>query len=374
MLVKRVINEIEIEIDPNTGGDIYVSENFSRKLPSSGINDILFTLYEEKKEYIPAALMMELTNGCNFNCPFCYIHSCKDKVYMKSGTQWIEQLRYLIANGLLSVTITGGECLLHPDFIMIYKYLKKEGVLVTVLTNLSLLTDEIYETFLEYPPYKIDVTIYGIDNKKMQLATAQKKYNSSLVLDNILKLKNAGLNVTCKTPGNTLTDEQLQEIETWCKLNQVTYFSSLEIFENYQGLSMEQYALSQERIVSDHVNTRKNKYQKTIHEFGYKINFDCKGGQYGLFISYNDFLRPCMPFYDVEEANFNISELGLEVALLKMKRFIYKYQGKRLEYCEGCSVFKLCQECIITQLREHKGDLHEHMNAICEKNKEIYSV
>lgn len=372
MLVERIINGVEIEVDTQKGGEIYFDENYANKLQGSGINDILSALYEEKKHYIPASLMMEITNACNFNCPFCYIHTCKDKIYMKSGEQWIKELSYLISKGLLCVTITGGECMLHPDFTTIYKYLKEQGVLVTILSNLSLLTNEILETFIKLPPYKVDVTIYGIDNKNMQKATEQTNYSSSLVLENIIKLKNAGINITCKTPGNLLTIDEIEKIENWCKKNQITYFSSLEIFDNYDDDSMEKYALSKEKIIMDHIETRKKKYKENIHEYGYKTNFDCKGGQYGLFISYNNFLRPCMPFYSISEANFDITHLGLAGALYEMERFIHKYKGERLAYCQGCNVAKLCQECVITQLRLDANELNQFMHNICEENKAKY--
>ena len=372
MIVERTINGIEVDVDVQKGGEVYFNENFANKLQGSGINDILNALYEEKNQYIPAALMMEITNACNFNCPFCYIHTCKDKIYWKSGKQWIDELRYLVSKGLLCVTITGGECMLHPDFIEIYRYLKEQGVLVTILSNLSLLTNKILETFIELPPYKVDVTIYGIDNENMQIATEQTNCSSQLVLDNILKLKNAGINVTCKTPGNLLTINELNKIENWCKKNQITFFSSLEIFENYDNESMEKYALSKEIITMDHIESRQKKYGANVYEYGYKTSFECKGGQYGLFISYNNFLRPCMPFYNISEANFDITHLGIERALFNMERFIYKYKGKRLAYCKGCNIVKLCQECIITQLGLNANELPQLMQNICEENRTKY--
>lgn len=91
-----------------------------------------------------------------------------------------------------------------------------------------------------------------------------------------------------------------------------------------------------------------------------------------MFISYNNFLRPCMPFYSISEANFDITHLGLAGALYEMERFIHKYKGERLAYCQGCNVAKLCQECVITQLRLDANELNQFMHNICEENKAKY--
>lgn len=370
--VLRKINDVELVVDPYTGQDIYFRKEFSEKLPGNGLSDILYTLYNEKKKYVPLSLMIELTNGCNFNCPFCYIHTCKRKTVFRSGAEIIKQLELLIQKGLLSISITGGECMIHPDFIPIYTFLKKNGVLVTVLSNLSRMTDEIFETFQQLPPYKVDVSIYAMDDAGMAAVTGSPDGTAQTVLENIIRLKNAGIHVTAKTAVNTLTAPYIKEIREWCDSHKIEYFNSYEVFENYEHDSMERYSMGAQAIAKDQKQAHENKYGNQTYIKGSKKMFECKGGQYGLFISYDNILRPCMPFYDVPEANISIGTIGLEKALTELQKVIERYKGNALPGCGGCNVANLCQICVIDYLRHKESDLLSYMKISCEKNWRDY--
>lgn len=368
-MLTRNINGVEFDIDINKGNEIYFDADFYEKCKSTGINDILYALYTEKKSYTPESLFLELTGRCNFNCPFCYIHNCENvnKVPYIPFERLKNDIDYLIDNGLLTCTISGGECFLHPDFNKIYRYLKERGIIVTVLSNLSLLDEEIIKLFEELPPYKVDVSIYAMEQELMEKITGNRSVSCSDILDNILTLKNKGINVTCKTPYNTVTESQIMIIETWCKQNSIPYFFSMETFESYDGQSMEHYSMPFNDVFNDKITAKKQKMNNTSSQCMKKNNFDCKGGQYGLFISYDYKLRPCMPFYCVEEANFDINKYGIEYALNKMKAFINKYKETPLAYCRGCDKHELCDLCVITQLSKDnlKQYVLEHCKLMC---------
>ena len=351
-MITRIINGIEFDIDINKANELYFPADFNRSINSTGITDILFAFYNAKKEYTPESLFIELTGQCNFNCPFCYIHNCRgarDRKF-KPFSEIKKDIDFLLSSGLITCTISGGECLLHPDFKELYRYLKENGVLVTILSNLTLLNSEVLDLFLELPPYKIDVTIYAMNDTSMQVITGQNTYSYNLVLDNVLSLKKNCINVTCKTPINTFTKSEIDDIRSWCETYDIPYFTSMEVFETYDGKSMEQYSMTKEEVLTDRIEAKIAKGNTTTTDKKRKINFDCKGGQYGLFISYEYSLRPCMPFYSVPEANFQIGPEGIENALERMKEFINKYKNTPLKYCEGCFHSNLCDLCIITQL------------------------
>ncbi len=58
--------------------------------------------------------------------------------------------------------ITGGEPLLDKDFIEVYKFAHYLGLLITLSTNGSLLTERrIAEVIETYPPYRLVISVYG---------------------------------------------------------------------------------------------------------------------------------------------------------------------------------------------------------------------
>lgn len=367
MIIEREINGVKLNIDINQGNALYFEKKFAKKLNDKGLPTILKSIYLNKKvEFIPESLMLELTNICNFSCEFCYIHTCKRKKEHIIRYETIkEDLDFLIDHGLLSCNITGGECLSHPDFIKIYTHLKTKGVLVSVLTNLSLLDEKHLELFKKYPPYKIDVSIYGFNNDKMQKTTSQNIFFSTDIFSNIIKLKNLGIRVTCKTPMNKLTESEIPLIKKWCFENKIEYFYSPEIFPNYDGQDMNKFSVSNEIKNKDIVASAKEKFGENYKKFENKINFECKGGEYGLFISHDYILRPCMAFYNIKEANFPIDD-GICKSIKELVKFINKYKGTKLTYCDGCNHISMCKECIVSQLR-YKNDLYSYMKENCKK-------
>lgn len=115
----------------------------------------------------PLAVQLELWPVCNFKCKFCYIRTTNEELE-KSGEKvlrfedWKYYIDEIVKLKVSSVTFTGGECTLHPDFKGIYKYAYSKGLETGLITNGSLIDDEIIEMFEEFPPSKIYITLYGM--------------------------------------------------------------------------------------------------------------------------------------------------------------------------------------------------------------------
>ena len=89
---------------------------------------------------------IEITNICNERCIHCYIphsmksHSMDENTYRKILKE-IEEM------GVVSLGISGGEPMLHPQFKEFIEAAKKLDVNITILTNLTLLTQEHIDLF-----------------------------------------------------------------------------------------------------------------------------------------------------------------------------------------------------------------------------------
>lgn len=119
-----------------------------------------------KKERRPFSAAFELTPCCNFSCVMCYVRRSPDKVRQGGGLlsaeQWLELGRQARDMGVLTLTLTGGEPFLHPEFWEIYSGLNKMGFLIHVLSNGSMIDGEVMEKFRLYGmPYTVKLTLYG---------------------------------------------------------------------------------------------------------------------------------------------------------------------------------------------------------------------
>lgn len=139
---------------------------------------------------LPIAGNFEITSRCNFNCKMCYIHDNAAQGEL-SAAEWIEIGRQAAGAGMVFLLITGGEPLIRKDFPEIYLGLKKLGLLISINTNASLLTDELFEMFRKEPPLRMNISLYGASNETYRRFCGSASYDT--VVRNIRRLRDAGI-------------------------------------------------------------------------------------------------------------------------------------------------------------------------------------
>lgn len=146
---------------------------------------------------LPVNGTLELTQRCNMRCQHCYIPwagrlgtGTPDGEQLgsveESGTalaraevnrpplSYEEICRLLddvVEEGCLWLLITGGEPLMRPDFLDIYDYAKRKGLLITLFTNATLMTERITDYLAEFPPFLVEVTLYGATKATYEAVT-----------------------------------------------------------------------------------------------------------------------------------------------------------------------------------------------------------
>ena len=121
------------------------------------------------EDRIPVYGGIEPTWNCNLNCCHCYIKNSDKKIL--SFDEWKVILDQLADSGCLHLAITGGEPLFYCDFEKLYKYAVCLGFIVTVFTNGTLITNEIAELFNNYPPRRVEISIYGMTERSYESVT-----------------------------------------------------------------------------------------------------------------------------------------------------------------------------------------------------------
>ncbi len=103
-----------------------------------------------EQQRIPVSGAIALTHRCNLTCLHCYAKEAIDAGAADrpelSTPQWINIIEQIKAAGCLYLLITGGEPLLRNDFAAIYSYAKRQGFLVTLFSNGTLVNADIGET------------------------------------------------------------------------------------------------------------------------------------------------------------------------------------------------------------------------------------
>lgn len=118
---------------------------------------------------IPAFGTFEITPLCNFDCKMCYVHLSPARMRelgrLRTADEWVDLARQARDLGTIWLTLTGGEVLTCSDFPQIYARISDLGILVSVLSNGSLITDDVVRLFVERPPVYLRFTLYGASNE-----------------------------------------------------------------------------------------------------------------------------------------------------------------------------------------------------------------
>src|SRR5262245_57342835 len=103
---------------------------------------------------------LELTYACNWRCVFCYNprHHDLQRLALDDWRAVLDDLRTL---GTLTVVLTAGEPLLHPDFVAIARAVRERAFALRLFTNGSLIDDAMADAIAELAPFAVEMSLHG---------------------------------------------------------------------------------------------------------------------------------------------------------------------------------------------------------------------
>ncbi len=110
----------------------------------------------------PFVAAVRLTERCNSKCPSCNFHRTPKRDEL-SESAWRNLIDQLQAGGIRQVRFTGGEPLLNGSCIELMKYAAQRGLLVSLQTNASLVTDEHIAAFKAIRIRRISLSLDGVE-------------------------------------------------------------------------------------------------------------------------------------------------------------------------------------------------------------------
>lgn len=113
----------------------------------------------------PYTCQWEITWRCNLRCVMCYTDCCNraDLVTQELPTQDVYRILGELAEaGCVELCFTGGEPFARADFLDIYGYAIREGFVVTIFSNGTLITEAVADRLAESPPYRVEISLHGL--------------------------------------------------------------------------------------------------------------------------------------------------------------------------------------------------------------------
>lgn len=186
--------------------------------------------------HVPLSGSLDLTGRCNLRCVHCYAgdRSAYSAFAEMDTVKICSLLDELCDAGCLYLLMTGGEPLLREDFPEIYRYAKEKGLLITVFTNATLVSDTIMDLFEELPPRLVEISLYGATPRTYENITGVKG-SFEKCLSGISGLLGRGINVRLKTILMTLNTHEFSDIERMAEEFGVKFRFDAAIFPRLNG-------------------------------------------------------------------------------------------------------------------------------------------
>jgi MoaA/NifB/PqqE/SkfB family radical SAM enzyme len=186
---------------------------------------------------VPLSGSFAISHRCNVGCVHCYVG---DKARHYAGRYELETPRILslideIADaGCLYLLLTGGEPMLHPDFKEIYTHAKRRGLIMTVFTNGTMVSDDILELFRDLPPHNVDISIYGATQETYESIT-RVPGSFDACMSGVQRLVDNGTHISLKTVLMTLNVDEYEAIEAMADRYDVRFRMDGALFPRFDG-------------------------------------------------------------------------------------------------------------------------------------------
>ena len=338
-------------------GESYITEYLHRKGFAGGA---------------PIAGNFEITCRCNFNCKMCYVHQQHIDKSELTAQEWVQLGKEARDAGMLFLLLTGGEPFLRSDFPEIYLGLRRLGLIVSVNTNASLLTDEILAAFKASPPARVNVSLYGGSSDTYCKLCGNAAYDA--VTGNILRMKAAGIHVKINATVNPYNAPDIDQIFGFGKSNDIAVRGTAYMYPPVRVhdaqecprftpkeaaacmLRFREHTLTQEQL-RQMVTLPSDPEDDCAGEGG---PMRCRAGRTSFWITWDGRILPCGMFPTV---GHSVKEMGLIPAWELTKREVALIRLPAA--CSTCSKKERCGVCAASCLAEN-GDTSIRPEYICE--------
>jgi radical SAM protein with 4Fe4S-binding SPASM domain len=216
--------------------------------------------------------------------------------------------------GCLYLLITGGEPLLRKDFAKIYTHAKENGLLVTVFTNGTMISENILDLFGDLPPKTVEITLYGASEATYK-NVSRIAGSFQRCMNGIQGLLDRNIPLKLKTVLMTHNRHEFQDIKRIAEDFGVDFRFDADIFPTFDGdISPIELRVSPEEAVEIEMADAKrvvewqNYYQKYRETTKNDTLYQCGAGLTSFHIDPFGNLQPCLMTlgykYDLNTGSF----------------------------------------------------------------------
>lgn len=343
-------------------------------------------MIKSRKQHTPINGSIELLPLCNMNCDMCYVRLSKEEMNkqgrLRTWKEWFEVGRQMKESGVMFLLLTGGEPLLFPDFKKLYLGLRDLGMIITVNTNATLLDEEWACFFGKYKPRRINVTIYGSNDKTYyDLCHYSGGFNKAIQAIHLLLEQKVDVKIASSLTKYNLNDMDGiinigEELEVPVRVDTYMMPAQRERFLPYK----DQVRVDSKTSAKVFVQVLKREmghdlFRKFVKKKIFEVEHilpekgpgkvRCYAGNCSFTINWQGLMRPCVV---LSEPSVSVFEYGFAKAWEITHRNVSKICTS--EICNACNLRPICRTCFASALLE-EGSYDATPRYMCEYAKEL---
>ena len=325
---------------------------------------------------------IEITSECNERCIHCYIPH-ENKVNSINTDLFYNILDQCKKMNLLHITLSGGEPMMHNDFIYFLKKCNEYNFSVNVLSNLTLVNDAIIEEMKRNRLLSVQVSLYSMD-ANIHDAITQIRGSFEKTKNTILKLQENDIPLQISCPIMKQNINSYSDVIDWGKAHNINVGSDYVIIARYdhttQNLNNRLSINDVEEIINQKIIDDPHYLELIEKEAENKKDMNpddivCSVCYSSICIADNGNVYPCAGWQDYVVGNVNETSLiSIWNNSIRIK-YLRGLRKRDFPKCIRCPENEFCTMCMVRNANEHPlGDplvVNEYFCDIARLNKKM---
>lgn len=308
---------------------------------------------------------LDVSGACNERCVHCYFPDSYRKGAM-SRDLFLTILEQCIASKVLNITISGGEPMLNPEVLFFVRECAKNNFSINLLSNLTLITDEMLEMFRQIPLLSIQTSLYSmIPEIHDSITMVRGSFLKTKSAIERLHQLNIPMQINC--PIMKQNKDSFQSVMEWAKSLNIEASSDYMLFGCFDGSSKNlnsRLELSELMpIIREEALREEAQSEQESQDQNYNICPICVSS---LCIAHDGKVYPCEGWQSYTLGNINEQTLS-QIWEGPSTQRLRDYTLNDLPKCRACTVREFCSICLLRNANESpRGDFHDVSPFFCD--------
>ncbi|WP_297983001.1 radical SAM protein [uncultured Oscillibacter sp.] len=327
-------------------------------------------------------LHIEITSKCNERCVHCYIPH-ENKYHSMGSDLFYDILEQCREMNLLHLTISGGEPMLHRNFIDFLRKCNEYNFSVNVLSNLTMLNDAILAEMKKNHLLGVQTSLYSMD-AKIHDSITQQVGSFEKTKSGILKLLENDIPLQISCPLLKQNVNSYMDVVKWGKKHDVNVGADYVIIGQYNcdtqnlqnRLSLEDISeILKQRTITDPQYLNKITADAEKKEKMRPGDFVCSVCNSSICIAENGNVYPCAGWQGFVVGNIVESSLYNIWNYSKKIQYLRNLKRKDFPKCLQCPDNQFCTMCMVRNANENPAgnplEVNEFFCNIAKMNREL---